>query len=79
MEWLKIVNYKYESVVYNKESGDLHLLSTFNAKVLELMLENTSQSNLINKITESYEIEKEDAENYLDNLYTEYRNLNLID
>ena len=34
---LKIYSYANESVVYNINSGDLHLLSDFNASLLELM------------------------------------------
>jgi len=79
MKEISVFLWQDESVIYQKESGDLHLLPIFNTEVLELILENTSQSKLINKITESYEIEKEDAEDYLESLYTEYRNLNLID
>lgn len=68
-----------ESVVYNIESGDMHLLSSFNAELLALMLEKIETSLLIKKIIENYQVDKQEAESFLDDLYLEYQNLNLID
>ena len=68
-----------ESVIYNIESGDMHLLTSFNAELLALMLEKKETSQLVVKIIENYQVDKQEAESFLDNLYLEYQNLNLID
>lgn len=68
-----------ESVIYNIESGDMHLLTSFNAELLALMLEKKETSQLVVKIIENYQVDKQEAESFLGNLYLEYQNLNLID
>jgi len=75
----KVYFWQDESVIYNIKSGDIHLLSSFDGKVLDLMSSNTKQEVLIKKIIEAYQIDYQDAEDYLGKLYDIYRKLSLID
>jgi len=76
---LKIYQWQEESVIYNSESGDMHLLLSFQAELLILILNGISKAQLIKKISENYQVDKEESEVFLDNLYLEYQKINLID
>ena len=80
MNSIKICNWdEGESVVYNIEFGDMHLLSSFNAELLSLMIKQVAVPRLVEKISVTYDVGKQEAETYLTNLQLEYRKLNLID
>jgi hypothetical protein len=80
MNSIKICNWsESESVVYNVEFGDMHLLSSFNAELLVLMLKQFKAPQLVEKIRVTYDVEKREAETYLTDLQLKYRKLNLID
>ncbi len=76
---LKIHCWEEESIAYNKESGDMHLLSSFNARLLLAMRKKNEKQQLVKQITEGLQIDIQEAEVFLDNLYLEYQKLNLID
>jgi len=80
MNSIKICNWgESESVVYSIEFGDMHLLSSFNAGLLALMIKQYTAPQLVEKISVTYDVGKQEAETYLTNLRLEYRKLNLID
>ncbi len=80
MSKIKICNWGGdESVVYNIEFGDMHLLSSFNAELLALMQKQTVQSLLIEKVSVTHGIERQEAESYLNSLRIEYKKINLLD
>jgi len=76
---LKIQGWQEERIVYNKESGDMHLLSSFNAGLLLSIRKKTKKQQLVKQIIEDLQIDRQEAEVFLDNLYLEYQKLNLID
>jgi len=76
---LRIYQWHKESIVYNSESGDMHLFLSFNAELLILMLKQVDKVRIILKVSENYQVDKQQAELLLDNLYLEYKTLNLID
>jgi len=67
-----------ESVVYDAETGNLFLIPFLNADILALMQRQTKHSDLISKMTKTFQIDRQQAKVYLDRLYLEYGQLNLL-
>jgi len=75
----RIISFSSESVAYNLLSGDLYLLDYENAELLKLMSNKINKSIIIIKIIDMFHVDKDEAEEYLSNLQSEFRELNLID
>ena len=78
MHKLVIRNWQDESVVYNIESGDMHLMPVFHSELLQLLIANQPLPLLVVKIVEMYKVNTKEAEKYLDDLYHEFLLVNLI-
>ena len=76
---LKIYCCVDESVIYNVESGNIHLIPSFNVELLSLINRKINKPLLLVKIVDVFNFDQQEAESYLDNLCFEYRKLNLID
>jgi len=76
---IKVFTWSNESVVFCKESGDIFLLSSFNAEILTLINNNINDHQILSKIIKAFRVNRHDAQIFLDNLYLEYKSLNLID
>jgi len=75
---LKSYSCEPETVIYNVESGDMHLLSASNAELLGLINQKVEIPHLLQKIIDTFQLSGSEAEEYLFNLKSEYRKLNLI-
>lgn len=79
MQKLKIKNWKDESVVFSIDSGDLFLLTAYNAELLRLMRNQTNEGLLIEMIIDDFKFEHQEAMSFLHGLQTEFRKISLID
>ena len=68
-----------ECVVYNVSNANLHLLSSFNAELLQLIKQKVSEKELVIQISNFYQLEEIEAQSVLSNLKSEYQNLGLLD
>jgi PqqD family protein of HPr-rel-A system len=68
-----------QCVTYHIASGDTHLLSSTNAKLLELLRANTSEQKMIDHIiSASITHNKQDALALLDTVSTTFKQLKLL-
>jgi len=75
----RIRNWEEESVIYNIDTGDMHLLSSFNVKILLLINDTASFDQLILVVSEYFQINRKDAETFLENIYIKFHKLSLIE
>jgi hypothetical protein len=68
-----------ECVVYNVSNANLHLLSSFNAELLQLMKKEMPEKELVVRITHFYELEEIEAQSIFNELKFEFDNLGLLD
>ncbi len=78
MHDLLIRKWEGEGVVYNIQSGDMHLLSSFNIDLITSFSKNKERHMLLSEIRKAFQVDINEAEKYLDNLCLEYQKFNLI-
>lgn len=68
-----------ECVVYDRLSGDTHLLPALHAELLELITQGLRGSELIDRIKTEYHLSHAEAVGFSNTLSRDYKNLGLID
>ena len=68
-----------ECVVYNRLSGDVHLLSARHAEMLESMSNGTPDVELVDHLMAEYSLERGESANFLNTLRSDFSRLGLID
>jgi len=66
-------------VVYNRLSGDAHLLPALHAEVLQLITEGIRGDKVIDHLIAVYAISRDEAAELSGSLYKNYKCLGLID
>jgi len=66
-------------VVYNRLSGDTHLLPALHAEILQLITEGIRGDNLIARLIAEHAISHDEATELTSSLYKSYKSLGLVD
>jgi hypothetical protein len=68
-----------ENVIYNVSNANLHLLSSFNAALLQSMKKEMPEKELVVRISHFYQLDEIEAQSIFNELKFEFDNLGLLD
>ncbi len=68
-----------ECVVYGVLSGDVHLLPSLHAGILQLIDQGIKGEKLVDHIMTEYHLSHDEAVEFSNTLFRDYKNLGLID